>query len=97
MITNYLIDIIGWTGSVALVCAYALVSNGWLESRSKIYQALNLVGGICLIINTVHYGAYPSTFVNVVWSIIAISALSKVGRSFPSNTDRGLSMNAVKK
>ena len=78
MISTYLIDAIGWTGSAAVVGAYALLSMNKLDAKSRIFQVLNLIGGVCLIINTSYYGAYPSAFVNVVWAVIAFTALSRL-------------------
>ena len=66
-----IIDFMGWAGSIALILAYLLNSVNWLQSQSIIYQALNLIGGAFLIINTLYYGAYPSSFLNLVWAIIA--------------------------
>lgn len=73
-----LIDILGWTGSALVVIAYAALSMGKITSKAKSYQWMNLVGSICLIINTLYYGALPSTFVNVVWLVIAGYSLIKV-------------------
>jgi hypothetical protein len=76
-----LIDITGWVGSVCVLAAYGLLSTHKITSHSKLYQALNIIGSICLIINTLFYSAYPSTFVNIVWLIIAIFALINIYRS----------------
>lgn len=76
-----LIDIIGWAGSVAVVLAYALLSMDKLTSRSLLYQWLNIAGSICLIINTAVHYAYPSTFVNIIWLIIAALAIVKILRT----------------
>ncbi len=70
------IDILGWMGAAAVVVAYALVSTRRVSGDSTGYQLLNLVGSIFLIINTLHYGAYPSTLVNVVWLGIAVYAIA---------------------
>ena len=78
MLSASLIDIIGWIGSASVVIAYALLSNNKLVSSSLTYQLLNLLGGICLVINTFYHAAYPSTLVNVVWAVIAISTLARV-------------------
>jgi hypothetical protein len=74
---NLIVDILGWVGAVTLLSAYGLVSIKKLEGDSVPYQLLNLAGGLCLIVNTVYYGAYPSSGVNLIWSLIAILALSK--------------------
>jgi len=76
-----LIDIFGWLGSAALVAAYALLSTNRLNSKSVTYHLLNLFGGACLIVNGAYYGAYPSAFVNIVWSVIAVSAIVRMGQS----------------
>lgn len=71
-------DIVGWIGSIEVVLAYFLISYQKIESRSPVYQLLNLTGAIFLIVNTIYYGAYPSTFINFVWVGIAAVALVKV-------------------
>jgi hypothetical protein len=78
MDTNLLINLIGWTGSAAVILAYVLVSLNRLRGDSVAYQLLNLVGGLFLIVNTIFWGAYPSTFVNFVWVCIAIFAIVRV-------------------
>ena len=72
---NLLIDATGWLGAVALLSAYALVSAKKLAGDSLRYQALNLLGGGLLIVNSFYYGAFPSVGVNVVWIAIAIVTL----------------------
>lgn len=72
------IDVLGWIGSVEVVLAYALNSYQKISSDSVLFQILNLTGGLFLIANTVYYGAYPSSFINIVWCIIAIGALAKM-------------------
>ncbi|MGB3466381.1 MAG: hypothetical protein WBA74_13970 [Cyclobacteriaceae bacterium] len=69
------IEIIGWTGSLEVILAYALVSNNKISSTSPAYQWLNLTGGVFLIIHTIVHESYPSTFINIVWVIIAVIAL----------------------
>ena len=71
------VDIIGWVGAIVLLAAYASVSARRLQGDSHIYQVLNLIGGACLIVNTVYYGAYPSAVVNIVWIGIAVYTLAR--------------------
>ncbi|MBY0433748.1 MAG: hypothetical protein K2U26_06530 [Cyclobacteriaceae bacterium] len=70
-----LIDILGWIGSAEVILAYALNSYQRVKSDSLVFQLLNLTGGIFLIIYTVYYQAFASTFINIVWVIIAVSAI----------------------
>jgi len=78
MTNKLLIDITGWAGSVSVLIAYGLLSTHKLTANSKLYQFLNIFGSACLIVNTIFYSAYPSTFVNIVWLIIAIFALINI-------------------
>ena len=78
MAAVFFIDIFGWIGSVAVIAAYALISLNKVSGRSRLYQVLNLFGSLCLVVNTAYYHAYPSTFVNLVWLVIAASALVRI-------------------
>lgn len=75
-----LFDIVGWTGSLAVVVAYGLNSYQKIKSDSYTFLLLNLIGGICLIAYTSYYSAYANTFLNIVWVIIAIPALIKLAQ-----------------
>ena len=75
---DVLIDILGWIGAIALLVAYALISAKKVEGDSTGYQLLNLVGSILLILNTLYYGAYPSSFLNLFWIAVALYYLRKV-------------------
>ena len=72
-----IIDIIGWSGSVLVVIAYALNMYKKLNSDSLAYYSMNIVGSACLILNTIYHHAIPSAVVNIVWIIIAVIALAK--------------------
>jgi hypothetical protein len=74
------INLIGWIGSAAVLLAYALVSSKRVQGDSVAYQVLNLFGSVCLLINTIYWGAYPSSFVNIVWTGIALFALIGIAR-----------------
>ena len=78
MSTSLLVDILGWIGAVALLVAYALVSRKRLEGDSTLYQVLNLIGSVTLMVNGFYYGAYPSGFLNVIWGSVAIYTLLAV-------------------
>jgi len=69
-------DTIGWVGAVALLIAYALVSFKRLEGDSVTFQFLNISGSVLLAANTIFYGSYPSTFVNLIWAGIAVFSIA---------------------
>jgi len=72
------ITALGWIGSVAVIAAYALNSMQKLKSNSLIFQLLNLTGAILLIVNSVFKEAYPFTFINSVWAVIAVVAIFRM-------------------
>ena len=74
-------DTIGWAGAVALLIAYALISFKRLEGDSTTFQFLNISGSVLLAGNTIFYGSYPSTFVNLIWAGIAVFPLPRESES----------------
>ena len=72
-----LINILGWTGSVLYLLAYALVSLKKAEGDSFLYQGMNIVAGILLVIYTIALGAYATTALNAVWVAIGIFTLGR--------------------
>ncbi|HEY9044523.1 MAG TPA: hypothetical protein VIN08_01445 [Ohtaekwangia sp.] len=79
-----LIDILGWIGSIEVIVAYGLNSYQRLRSDSLMFYALNFTGGIFLVVYTIYKEAYANTFINVVWVIIAIPAIIKTLRNLKS-------------
>lgn len=74
-------DAIGWLGATALLVAYAMVSSRRWEGHSSPFQLLNIGGSLLLAANTIFYGSYPSTFVNLVWAAIAIFSIARTRRT----------------
>jgi hypothetical protein len=80
-----LFDSIGWLGAFLLLLAYALVSFKKLAADSLAYQGLNVVASILLAINTIYHRAFPSSFVNIVWTFIAVFAIFTVVGRYAKN------------
>ncbi|QLH32446.1 MAG: hypothetical protein HWD62_08440 [Cyclobacteriaceae bacterium] len=72
------ITALGWIGSVAVIAAYALNSLQKIKSNSTGFQLLNLTGAVLLIINSIFKEAYPFTFINTVWAVIALVSLFRI-------------------
>ncbi|HZV07245.1 MAG TPA: hypothetical protein VE999_19335 [Gemmataceae bacterium] len=70
-----MVDLIGWSGAILLLIAYALVSVKYVGGTSVGYQLLNIVGAVLLIVNSSYYGAYPSAILNLIWAAIAFIAI----------------------
>jgi hypothetical protein len=78
MITQkLLIDILGWVGSILYLIAYALVSLKKTEGDSVLYQGMNIIAGILLVMYTIYLGAYATTALNAVWAAIGIFTLGR--------------------
>ena len=75
MNNQFWFDGVGWVGAAALLVAYAMVSHKKLEGNSAAYQLLNISGSLLLAANTIFYGSYPSTFVNLIWAGIAVFSI----------------------
>jgi hypothetical protein len=74
------IDIIGWIGALLVLLAYALVSTNRVRAQSAVYQWLNMVGALGLVVNSGWNGAIPSAVVNLVWIGIGVYSLRQVNR-----------------
>lgn len=77
METKLFINILGWTGSVLFLLAYALVSLKKADGDSLLYQGMNIVAGIFLVIYTFALGAFATTSLNAVWVAIGLFTLGR--------------------
>lgn len=77
MYPKLLIDILGWTGSILYLLAYALVSAKKTEGDSLLYQGVNIFAGSLLVIYTLALGAYATTGLNAVWVAIGLVTLGR--------------------
>jgi len=71
------IEVIGWAGTALVLAAYLLITSRKVGGESRIYQIMNLVGAVGLIINGYVNRAFPSAGLNFVWSLIAIYGLTR--------------------
>jgi hypothetical protein len=77
MSSTLLINILGWTGSVLYLVAYALVSMKKTEGDSVLYQGMNIVAGVLLIVYSFSLDAYATMGLNSVWAAIGILTLGR--------------------
>jgi hypothetical protein len=69
------VEVIGWTGALLILGAYALLSAGKLKARSLSYHLMNILGAAGFVVNSGWNGALPSAAMNVIWIGIGIYAL----------------------
>ena len=72
-----LIEILGWTGSILYLLAYALVSVKKAEGDSLLYQGMNVMAGMLVVIYTLSLGAYATTGLNAAWIAIGLFTLGR--------------------
>ena len=80
-------DILGWAGALLLLLAYGLVSFRKVAADSLTYQWMNIGASVLLAANTLFHRAYPSSFVNVVWTVIAVVAILNIRRKYAKSAD----------
>jgi hypothetical protein len=69
------IEIVGWAGVGLIILAYGLLSFDLLDNHSGIYQIMNLLGSVGIVINSLVKKDYQPAALNIVWATIAIFAL----------------------
>ena len=72
-----IIDTLGWFGTILYLIAYALISAKKVEGDSILYQGMNIIAGVLLVINTIYLRAYPSAGLNVAWIGIGMVTLGR--------------------
>jgi hypothetical protein len=75
MSLKLIIDVLGWTGSILYLVAYALVSMKKTQGDSILYQGINIVAGTLLVIYSIALGAFATTGLNAVWVAIGLFTL----------------------
>ena len=70
-------QIIGIIGGIGIMIAYYLISTGKVDGKSRLYNLLNIVGSLLLLVNTVLHSAHASTLINIVWIVIGVRNLIK--------------------
>lgn len=72
------VDALGWFGAFLILAAYFLLTHHELDSKSEVYQFMNLIGAGFIGVSALSKLAFPSFTVNVVWVLIAIYGLYKI-------------------
>lgn len=68
-------QLLGWIGTFSYLLAYFFLSINKINAKQFIYQFLNVIGAIGLTTNAIYYADLPNVVVNLVWGVIALSAL----------------------
>ena len=71
---------VGWAGAGLILGAYLLLSLGRLTGQSALYQGMNVIGAAGFVVNGWWHGALPSTALNIVWALIGVFTLWRIGK-----------------
>ncbi len=77
MSPNFLIEALGWLGTIIYLVAYLLVSLKKAEGDSILYQGLNIFAGVLLVAYSLYLKAYATTGLNAVWVAIGLFTLGR--------------------
>jgi hypothetical protein len=72
---SWLLEGLGISAMLLILGAYAGLSSGKLESKSRLYHSLNLVGALIFVFYLSQKQAWPSVALNAVWAAIALVSL----------------------
>ena len=70
-------SLLGWAGTILIVSAFYANSTKRLESTSKVYLVMNLLGAIGVGTNVFVMEAWPAFTLQCVWGVIALVSLFK--------------------
>lgn len=72
-------NILGWSGMVLVLIAYALLSTNKIEN-GKLYQIMNLLAAIFMAIGLFPTKAWFSFTLQIIWALIAIISIIKINK-----------------
>jgi predicted membrane metal-binding protein len=75
---EWITEVLGWYGVIAILLAYALLSLDFVESQSLSYQMLNLTGAIGVMIDAIADHDAQPVVLNVIWAAIAVLAIVRI-------------------
>jgi hypothetical protein len=69
------INILGWVGVGLILLAYAAVSFNQVQASSWLYQTMNLLGSVFIVVQTGYRKDFQPMSLNIIWAIIALFGL----------------------
>lgn len=75
-IIEFQTELAGWVGVLCILLAYGLLTFDILAAHDTAYHALNLIGGLGIIIDAVADRNWQPAALNIVWIAIAVYAIS---------------------
>ncbi len=71
---------IGWLGFVCCTVAFLLLNIKAIRFDSVLYQVLNAIGGLGLVVSAVYFNDNPNIAANLIWVLIAVFGMVRYSR-----------------
>ncbi|MFC3196391.1 hypothetical protein ACFOET_02070 [Parapedobacter deserti] len=78
--TESTITIIGWLGFIFCTVAYLLLNLKLLRFDGVLYQLLNAIGGLGLVVSAFYFADAPNLAANGMWVLIALFGVLRYAR-----------------
>ena len=65
-------------GAALVLAGFAASQAGWLDTRSMLYQSVNLAGSIILTAVAASGRLYGFVLLNGVWAVVSLVALARI-------------------
>ncbi|WP_436410308.1 CBU_0592 family membrane protein [Parapedobacter flavus] len=78
--TETTVTIIGWLGFIFCSLAYLLLNLKILRFDNPLYQILNVIGGVGLVISAWYFKDSPNLAANGIWVLIALFGIIRYSR-----------------
>lgn len=88
-------DIIGMIGVTLVLSAYALLNLSKLSPQSLVYQLMNLMGAVLLLISLCFNFNLASVIIEVVWITFSLVGIVRVFRARQTRTVQTVGANDV--
>ncbi len=75
---NIFMEAMGITAMLLILSGYFLISSNKVDSRSPLYQSLNVIGSVIFVIYLSIKSAWAAVALNAAWSVIGIIALISI-------------------
>lgn len=92
--TESTVTIIGWLGFIFCTLAYLLLNLKVLRFDHPVYQVLNVVGGVGLVISALYFDDAPNLAANGVWVLIALFGVFRYSKALYKSRQRDPVTNA---
>ena len=67
---SFILEIIGWMGSILYVLSYFLLSRQLIK-KGKTYYLLNGLAALCVVIISIYKNTYQPVAINIIWFYIS--------------------------